>query len=86
MAGRAINVEAGLAALDIGFGDGDWKLIDVFAVDFPGVARFIDAQVPTRHGAFHHRAGGALVGEEIAGSERFVARLVLHVLAAGGEH
>src|SRR5271155_5753860 len=85
VAGRAIDVEASLAALDIGFGDGDWKLFDIFAVDFAGVACFVDAQVAARHGAFHHRTGGALIGEEVALSQRLVARLVLHVLAARGE-
>ncbi len=85
VAGRAINVEATLAALNILLGDGDRKLVDVLAVDFAGVARLVDAQVPSRHGSFHHRPRGAAVGEEIACSQRLVARLILHVLAAGGE-
>ena len=85
VAGRAIDVEAVLAALDIGIGDGDRKLIDIFARDFAGVARFVDAQLAARDGSFHFRTGGAMVGEKIAGGQGLVARLVLHVVAAGGQ-
>src|ERR1035441_495762 len=38
-----------------------------------------------RHGAFGDGAGGAAVGEEIAGPQGDVLRLVVHVLAAGGQ-
>jgi hypothetical protein len=38
-----------------------------------------------RHRAFDEGAGGTSVSEEIAGPQRDVLWLVVHVLAAGGE-
>src|SRR5579863_9196795 len=39
----------------------------------------------SRHGSFHHRARGAMVGEKFARGERLITRLIMHVLAASGE-
>ena len=67
MAGSAIDVETGAAAFDAVAIDGNGKLIDILARDFSCVAGFVDAQMAARHGSFHSGAGGAMVGEEIAG-------------------
>ena len=74
-----------LAAFNVGLGNRNRKLIDVLAIDLSGVTGLIDAQVTARHGSFHHGPGGTLIGEEVAGRQRLVARFVLHILAAGGE-
>ncbi len=74
-----------LPALDVGLGDRDRELIDILAVNLAGIARFIDAQLSARDGAFHLRTRRAVIGEKIAFRERLVAGLIMHVLAAGRE-
>jgi hypothetical protein len=46
---------------------------------------FIDAQLVSRHGAFHQRTRGPLITEKCAATERFVSRLIRHFLPAAGK-
>ena len=86
VAGRAVDVEALLAAQDHFLGDRERESVDRLAVGaLAGVEDGVVVQVAARHGALDQRARGAAVGEEIAGPERNVFRLVVHVLPAGGE-
>jgi hypothetical protein len=42
MARCAVDIEAGLTPFDVLFGDGDWKLVDVLAVNLAGVPGFVN--------------------------------------------
>jgi hypothetical protein len=46
---------------------------------------FIDAQLVSRHGAFHKRTGGPLIAEKCAATKRLVSRLIRHLLPAAGK-
>src|ERR1039458_4800995 len=84
--GRAVDVETLLAAQDQRLGDWHGELVRQFAVGaFTGAEQRVVIEMAARHGAFGDGAGGAAVGEEIAGPEWNVLRLVVHVLAAGGQ-
>ena len=84
--GRAVDVVALLAAEQQRLGDRHRKLVGRLAVGaLAGVEQPVGIEMAARHGAFGEGAGGASVGEEIAGPQGRVLRLVLHVLAAGGE-
>ena len=84
VAGRAVNVEAILPAQDHVLGHRERKLVHRLAVGtFARVERHVVVQMAARHGAFDQRPLGAAVAEEIAGPQRNVFRLVVHVLAAG---
>src|SRR5690349_7830147 len=42
--------------------------------------------MPPGDGAFHERPLRASISEEVGRCERFIPRLVVHILAAGGQH
>ena len=73
------------AALDIRARDGNRELVDIFAIHLSRVSRFIDAQMTPRHRTLYLRTRRAMIREEFARGQRFVARLILHVLPAGGQ-
>src|SRR5579872_3599825 len=64
---RAINVEAFLAAQQVGSGDGERKVGNVHAVHFARVAGLVDVQVAAGNGAFDHGARRAAVAKKIGG-------------------
>src|SRR5579883_137400 len=82
VAGRAVNVKASLAALDILFGNWDRELIDILPCDFPGITGFVEAELPPGDGALYFRTGRAMISEEYACRQGFIARFVMHVVAA----
>ena len=61
---------------------GNGKLVDIFAADLAGVARFVDPQITARNGSVHRSPSGPVIGEKIAFRERLVAGLIVHVVAA----
>jgi hypothetical protein len=86
VAGRAVDVEPALAALDDFLGDrerevGGGLAVGALALEVSGVV----VEVAAGDGALDQRALGAAVGEEIRGAQRDVLRLVVHVLAAGAK-
>src|ERR1019366_1125604 len=84
--GRTVDVEPLLAAQDQRLGNRHGKLVRKFAVGaFTGGEQRVVVEMAARHGAFGDGAGGAAVGEEIAGPQRNVLRLIVHVLSAGGQ-
>src|ERR1035438_9306173 len=86
VARRAVDVEALLAAQNQVLGYRHRKEVRQFAVlALAGVEQRVVIEVAARHCAFDEGAGGAAVGEEIAGPQWDVLRLVMHVLAAGRE-
>ena len=87
VAGRAVDVVALLAAQQhVAACSGSGFAVDRRAVDVAGEERLVLVEMAARHRARHQRPRGALVGEERAALERLVLRLVVHVLAAAGEH
>ena len=85
VAGSAIDVVALASALENFFGHGKRHVVAGIVADFAGVEIGVFVELAAGDGAFDRRAGGALVGEEIAVGERVVAGLHVHVEAAGGE-
>ena len=84
VAGRAEDVEALAAALQNFFGHGERHDVAGIVADLAGVEIGVFVQLAAGDGAFDGRTGRALVGVEIAAGERILARLDLHVDAAGG--
>ena len=82
--GRAVDVEALLAAKKIGPGDGERKQGDVGAILFARVSGPVDTQVAACHSSFHRRTRRPAVAKKVAGRQRLVTRLIVHVLAATG--
>jgi len=80
--GRAVDVEARLAAKQIGSGDGEWKFSNVHTVLFAGVAGLVDAQVAACDGSLDDGPRRSPVPKKASASQRFVAWLVVHVLPA----
>jgi hypothetical protein len=86
MAGRAVDIESLLAALENRLGDWKWKLGNGFVAIFPGVEARVFVQMASRDSAGNNWPGSSAVVEEAAASQRFVSRLIVHVLtAADGE-
>jgi hypothetical protein len=73
-----------LPALEKGFGDWKGKLRDWLVTVFAGVEARIFVQMAASDCAGYEGTGGAAIFEEAAACERFIARLIVHVLAAGG--
>ena len=84
MAGGAENVEALAAALENFFGDREGHDVAGIVADLSGVEVSVFVELSAGDGAFDWRTRGALVGEEVAARERILARLHVHVDAAGG--
>jgi hypothetical protein len=80
---RTIDVEAFLAAQDIFLCDLNGNRFDVFAVNFAGVAGFIKVELAACYGIFNLRPFGAAIAEKVGSGVDFVARLCVHVIAAG---
>jgi hypothetical protein len=85
VAGRAVDVEALLAALEHVRVDGDRQHVDRRLAVLAGEERLIFVQRAARHRAFHVRPSARSVREERRGPERAVLRLIVHVLTAGGD-
>src|SRR5207249_10032640 len=84
MAGRAVDVEALLAARHHGVINRERKDVGVRAVQLAGVAQRVVAQLPARDGARDERPRRSVVAEESRLPERGVLRLVVHILTTGG--
>src|ERR1700730_6206466 len=86
MAGRAVDIESLLGALEPRVGDWEWKLGNGVVAILPGVEARVFVQMASRDSAGHKRTRGAAIFEEGAASQRFVSRLIVHILtAADGE-
>src|SRR5579871_6485782 len=84
MAGGAEDVEALLAASENFFGDGKGHHIARIATDLAGIEIGVFVELAAGDCAFDKGPGGALVGVEVAAGKRILARLHVHVDAAGG--
>src|SRR5271157_1306159 len=84
MAGSAENVEALAAALKNYLRDRERHHVAGIVADLAGIEIGVCAQVTAGYRAFDRRTGGALVGEEVAARKGILARLDVHVEAAGG--
>src|SRR5262249_20086587 len=83
VAGRAVDPIALLAAREQVGGDRQRRRLHGLAVRLAGVEDRVFLEVAARDGAFDERRGRAPVAEEVGERVRLVARLVVHVLAAG---
>jgi hypothetical protein len=84
VAGSAEDVEAFSAAGQDLFGDGEGHDLAGVVADLAGVEIGVFVELSAGDGAFDGRTGGALVRVEVAAGERILARLYMHVDAAGG--
>ena len=84
MTGRAVDVEALLAARQNFRGDRERQVVAVVAADPAGIEIGIRVQMSASHGAFDNGPRRALVGIEVAFHQGPLVRLVLHVGAAAG--
>ena len=84
VAGSAENVEALAAVGQDFFGDGEGHDVAGIVADLAGVEISVFVELAAGDCTFNERTGGSLVGVEIAAGERVLARLHVHVDAAGG--
>ena len=66
------------------FGHRERHHVAGIVADLAGIEIGVFVQLSAGDGAFDRGTGGALVGEEVAAGERILARLDVHVDAAGG--
>jgi hypothetical protein len=82
MARGAVDVETFLAALEYGTRNGEGNPVNELIADFSCEEDLIGAQFAASYGPFGKWPCRAAVGEEVAGPQRNVLGLVLHVTAA----
>ncbi len=90
VAGRAVDVEPLLAALEHFHGGREGQLVVLFAVAVGGLGHAgvevgVFVQLAAGHGVDHLGPRAAMVGEQVRAALRDHLGLVLHVLAAAGE-
>jgi hypothetical protein len=87
VAGRTVDIEPLVPALQHLVRHLERELIDELAVHLPGEHQLVVVQVPARDGALDQRPHAASVGERVGFLVRIDARRVVHVLTAGrGKH
>ena len=84
MAGRAVDIESLLAAIENGFGDWKWEFRDWVVTFFSGIEARVFVKMASGDSSGDQRTRSAAIVEEAAAGQRFVSRLIVHVLAAGG--
>jgi hypothetical protein len=84
VAWSAIDVVTLLAALENFFGNSEGHHVAGIVADLAGVEVGIFVQLAASDCAFDQGTGGTVVGVEVAVGEGILARLDVHVEAAGG--
>ena len=85
MANGAVDFEAFATAVQKVARERDGKLCDFVGPNFAGEERVVVIEVTAGDGMGWDGAGALAIGEEITGAKGIKARLVEHILAAGGE-
>jgi hypothetical protein len=81
--GRAINVESFLAAKQIYSGNRERKVGNILSILFARVTSLVNAQVAARDRTFDGGSLGSSIAKELSCGKGFIARLIVHILAAG---
>jgi len=86
VAGGTIDIESLLTTQKVFASDLKRKRVYVLTIYLSGKASGVDAQMAAGDRSLYFRTGRATVSEKLSSGERFIARLVVHILAAGREN